>query len=125
LARGPDGIHLDLQRAVGEVAGQIIGFHINFIHNTIRDVILYLRFTGRDGGQALRQKAFEHIEQLVKHAQASGMGCLFSSHYESPGEWAAYKATPVVDGFRPLKIRLTPHHYPFWSRVLRKIDVKP
>jgi hypothetical protein len=58
-----------------------------FDYNTISDVILHIRYTARQGGDLLRAKATEHMEELVGEANKAGLGLLFSLKHDFPSEW--------------------------------------
>ena len=89
-----------------------------FDYSTITDVILHVRYTAREGGQALRAKALADLKERIGTAQAHGSHRLFSLRHDFPNAWAAYRAAPATDGFRPLTLTLTPAHFPFWSTAL-------
>ncbi len=58
-----------------------------FDYNTISDVIIHMRFTSRQGGTQLKEKAVEHIQSLVEDASSSGLIRLFSLKHDFPAEW--------------------------------------
>lgn len=58
-----------------------------FDYNTISDVIIHVRYTARQGGALLSEKAVAQLEELVGEANASGLGLLFSLAHDFPGEW--------------------------------------
>ena len=88
-----------------------------FDHNTISDVVLHLRYTARDGGETLRQKTVEHVQQLINKAEAAGMVRLFSVRHEFPSEWAKFQSQqPAANQRHKLTLVLRPEHYPFWSQ---------
>ena len=58
-----------------------------FNYNTIFDVILHMRYTARQGGAQLGEKAVEHIQELIEEANSSGLGQLFSLHHNFSTEW--------------------------------------
>ena len=88
-----------------------------FDYATISDVVLHLRYTARDGGESLRQKAVEHVQQLISKAEAAGMVRLFSVRHEFPTEWAKFQSqTPGANQRYELTLNLRPEHYPFWSQ---------
>ena len=88
-----------------------------FDYATISDVILHIRYTARDGRDSLRQKAVEHVQQLISKAEAVGMVRLFSVRHEFPSEWAKFQSQqPAANQRHKLTLVLRPEHYPFWSR---------
>jgi hypothetical protein len=86
-----------------------------FDYATISDVVLHVRYTAREGGDALAKGAKGDLARLIGNAQATGSIRLFSLRHDFPSAWAEFKAASAVGGFRPLAIRLTPEHYPYWS----------
>ena len=58
-----------------------------FDYNTISDVILHVRYTARQGGSLLGQKAVEDLRRLVEAANTSGLVQLFSLEHDFPSEW--------------------------------------
>jgi hypothetical protein len=82
-----------------------------FDYRTIRDVILHIRFTARNGGSLLRQAAINHLRELIANAEASGQVRLFSVRDEFPTEWQQAPSSENT-----LRIGLRDDHYPYWSR---------
>src|SRR5262249_8192994 len=62
----------------------------HFDYNTIADVILHIRYTARDGGAPLRQKAQESLENLLGAAGSTGLSLLASLNHDFPNEWRHY-----------------------------------
>lgn len=89
-----------------------------FDFDTISDVIFHLRYTARDGGALLRQRAIENLETRIAESQAPGSVRLFSVRHEFPTEWARFKGARLGDGVSVAELSLTlrEEHYPFWSR---------
>lgn len=58
-----------------------------FDYDTISDVILHVRYTARQGGAQMRDKAVENLESLVEDANATGLALLFSLKHDFPAEW--------------------------------------
>jgi len=67
-----------------------------FDYGTIADVILHVRYTARQGGAALGDKAVENLQALVAEANASGLGLLLSLPHEFPGEWQRFVTGPTA-----------------------------
>jgi len=61
-----------------------------FDYNTISDVILHLRYTARQGGSILRQKAVENLGGLIEDTDTSGLVQLFSLRHEFATEWRRF-----------------------------------
>jgi hypothetical protein len=90
-----------------------------FDFSTISDVILHLRYTAREGGDALRSQALANLEDLIGAGKTVGSVRLFSMRHEFPSDWAKFKnssgsANPPV--LAPLTFTMRPEHYPFWSQ---------
>lgn len=63
-----------------------------FDYSTISDVILHIRYTARQGGSPLRDKAMEHLQELLTEANTSGLALVFSLQHDFPGEWHRFVA---------------------------------
>jgi len=61
-----------------------------FDYDTITDVILHIRYTARQGGDQLRDKAVENINTLVNMTNESGLALLLSLNHEFSDEWYRY-----------------------------------
>ena len=89
-----------------------------FDFDTITDVVIHVRYTAREGGDALKAAAVSNLQTLINKAQTVGSVCLFSVRHEFPSQWAKFQsvtiaaATPTAE----LKLDLVPELYPFWSR---------
>jgi hypothetical protein len=91
-----------------------------FDFDTISDVILHVRYTSRQGGEALKAAAVQNLQKQIKAAQAAGSVRLFSIRHEFPTEWARFKRA-VIDVDSPtatLALNFLPQHYPFWTQGL-------
>jgi Tc toxin complex TcA C-terminal TcB-binding domain len=96
-----------------------------FDYDTIADVILHVRYTAREGGATLKQKALDHLEEVIKAAAPDGpkVGAvrLLSVRHEFPAEWARFKSQkPAAGTTCALQLELRDEHYPFWSRGRRE-----
>lgn len=60
-----------------------------FDYSSISDVILHLRYTARQGGGILAQRATNHLRMLVGQA-STGLVQLFSLRYDFPSEWQRF-----------------------------------
>jgi hypothetical protein len=89
-----------------------------FDFNTISDVILHLRYTAREGGNALRKLAVANLEDRIGAAKTAGSVRLFSMRHEFPSDWAKFKNAQISSSapFAPLSFTMRPEHYPFWSQ---------
>lgn len=91
-----------------------------FDYDTISDVILHVRFTAREGGNALKAAAVQNLQNLINKAQTVGSVRLFSIRHEFPTEWAKFTSV-TINGATPtagLSLTLRPEHYPFWAQGL-------
>ncbi len=61
-----------------------------FDYNAIADVVLHMRFTAREGGGLLAQKANEYLRERLAEAGGSGLVRLFSLNHDFPGEWQRF-----------------------------------
>src|SRR5262249_49517411 len=99
-----------------------------FDYDTISDVILHIRYTAREGGQALKDKATANLKTQVAEATAAGMMRLFSVRNEFPSEWARCKNANFTDDVRTANLILPLHeeHYTYWSkgrvRSVKKVE---
>ena len=82
-----------------------------FDYNTISDVILHLRYTAREGGQNLRNKAVEHVQALVGEATASGLALLLGLKHDFPSEWHRY-----VAGTGKFTATVKREHFPYFTK---------
>lgn len=88
-----------------------------FDFDTIADVILHIRYTGREGGDLLRKGAIDNMRALADAGAAVGATRLFSVRQEFPTEWAKFQGSPADPAKRfGLAINLREEHYPFWSQ---------
>ncbi|AKU92350.1 insecticidal toxin protein [Vulgatibacter incomptus] len=95
------------------------GDPVQFDFETISDVILHVRYTAREGGSLLRDKAVSNLKELIAASSAAGSVRLFSIRDEFPSEWARFQAqVPSVGQRFALEFKLGPEHYPFWSKGL-------
>jgi hypothetical protein len=91
-----------------------------FDFDTITDVILHVRYTAREGGEALNAAAVQNLQTQINKAQTVGSVRLLSARYEFPSEWAKFRqaaiqaATPTAG----LVLGLRPEHYPYWAQTL-------
>jgi len=89
-----------------------------FDYDTISDVILHIRYTAREGGQALKDKAIANLKAQIADATAAGMVRLFSVRREFPSDWARFKNAKLTDDVQTaeLSLPLREEHYPYWSK---------
>jgi len=100
-----------------------------FDYDTITDVILYLRYTAREGGGLLRNGAVVNLKTRIEEAQAAGSVRLFSLRHEFPTEWAKFKSVKIEGETKlaELTLNLREEHYPFWSQgrleAIKRVDL--
>ncbi len=71
-----------------------------FDYDTISDVILHMRYTARQGGASLKEKAEERIKGLVEDASTSGLFRLFSLRHDFPNEWQNFVTSDSDENFK-------------------------
>jgi len=93
-----------------------------FDFDTITDVVLHIRYTAREGGEALKALAVTNLTNKIKNAATVGSVRLFSLRHEFPSDWAKFKGatTPLA----PLSFNLLPQHFPFWAAKLNLSGVR-
>lgn len=85
-----------------------------FDYAAISDVILHVRYTARDGGQALGASATKSLTQMPPAAAAPGdpapaMALLLSLRHDFPTEWYAFSTSAAGD----FTAALTMDHFPY------------
>lgn len=83
-----------------------------FDYLTISDVVLHVRYTARQGGAQLGEKAVEHMSGLVANAASSGLSQMFSLPHEFPTEWHAF----VTSEDAPLVVNVKRDHFPYFTQ---------
>ena len=82
-----------------------------FDYDTIADVILHFRYTARQGGTQMRDKAVKHLKELIGEANSSGLALLFSLKQDFPNEWHRF-----VTGVENFKTIVKREHFPYFSQ---------
>jgi Tc toxin complex TcA C-terminal TcB-binding domain len=82
-----------------------------FDYNTIADVKLHVRYTARQGGAQMRDKAVEHLKELTGEANSSGLALLFSLKEDFPNEW--YRFVTGTENFEAMVKR---DHFPYFTQ---------
>lgn len=80
-----------------------------FDYNAISDVIIHVRYTARQGGAQLGQKAGEHLRELLEQANAAGLMRLFSLPHDFPTEWNQF-----VTGEEDFQATIGREHFPYF-----------
>lgn len=89
-----------------------------FDYDTITDVVLHIRYTAREAGDAFKTAAIQNLRTQINKAQTIGSVRLFSVRHEFPSEWARFQSV-TIGGATPtaeLSLTLLPEHYPFWAQ---------
>lgn len=123
--------HLELSGKWRGSSGKAVEFP-QFDFNTISDVILHLRYTAREGGDLLKQKAVEKLQEaldnIVLTEGRKGLFRLFSMRHEFSGEWHRFlhPANTTAD-HQALTLKLTKEHFPFQFQAkqitINKIEI--
>lgn len=82
-----------------------------FDYDTISDVILHIRYTARQGGAQIRDKAVEHIRKIMSEADSSRLALLFSLKHDFPIEWHHF-----VTGSENFKTEVKRDCFPYFTR---------
>ena len=91
-----------------------------FDFDTVTDVVLHLRYTAREGGEALKTLAVKNLKTKIQNAATVGSVRIFSLRHEFPSEWAKFKGAAITAAapVAPLSFNLLPQHFPFWAAKL-------
>jgi peptidoglycan hydrolase-like protein with peptidoglycan-binding domain len=97
-----------------------------FDYQTISDVVLHLRYTAREGGDALKANASDNlinkINTMLVSMQDTGLMRLFSLKHEFPSEWYAFFNPPSDGGDQVLSVIIDSDRFPYFAS-LAKIEV--
>lgn len=85
----------------------------HFDLETIPDVVLHVRYTARDGGHLLAQKAKDHWKKIVADAESAPLSRLFSLKQEFPSEWQRLQSVKTNNGDHSQTFSLAKHRFPF------------
>ncbi|MGH2644116.1 MAG: hypothetical protein ACRDE2_09220, partial [Chitinophagaceae bacterium] len=90
-----------------------------FDYDTIGDVIIHLRYTARDGGQALHDAAAQNlqtaIDSMLVSQKDNGLMRIFSARNEFPTEWYAFLNPASASDDQVLSLNLSPDRFPFFA----------
>jgi hypothetical protein len=99
----------------------------SFDYMTIADVILHVRYTARQGGDAFRGQATAAVQQVLQGGPGASAGSpipvlvlLFSLKHDFPGEWAAFvsASTAAASGTTvPFQVQLSLGYFPFLAQT--------
>lgn len=93
-----------------------------FDYATISDVVLHVRYTARDGGEALRAAATDSVETLLG-SDESPLFRLISVRHDFPAEWHALVSSGPASTSRAVTIDLSAARFPFFTHG-RQITIK-
>jgi hypothetical protein len=115
-----------------EGAGAISEWHIElskdddlrqFDYNTISDVILHMRYTARDGGDSLKDKAIKELKNILATLQLAekrtGLFRLFSAKHEFPSDWYRFLHPNDTATSQTLALGLSIERFPFLFRGMQ------
>jgi hypothetical protein len=84
-----------------------------FDYNTLSDVILHLRYTARQGGDVLREKAIRYLQPLLAESSTAGLGLLFSLRHDYATEWAAFVNSTANT---PFNATIQKDYFPYFTQ---------
>ena len=89
-----------------------------FDFDTITDAVIHVRYTAREGGDALQSAAIASLQSLIDKAQTVGSVCLFSVRHDFPSQWAKFQSVAIAAATPSAELQLTlvPELYPFWAQ---------
>jgi hypothetical protein len=97
-----------------------------FDYQTISDVILHLRYTARDGGQALTDAANASTASLLADANTWPLRRLFSLRHEFPSEWSRF-VNSQASGMATITVDLGTARFPYFAQgrtiVVRQVTI--
>ncbi len=103
-----------------EGAGVISRWHIElpssfrpFDYNTISDVVLHVRYTARDGGEALKQLAVAELQDAINALAGHSLARLFSARHEFSNEWYRFLHPADLATNQILRFDLIAERFPF------------
>jgi len=89
-----------------------------FDYNTITDVIMQVKYTAREGGDALKLNASDNlnnkINQMLVSLKDKGLARIFSARHEFPNEWYQFLNPVLNTDDQVLNINLSKERFPFF-----------
>jgi len=82
-----------------------------FDYNTISDVIIHVRYTSREGGKALRDKAVTNIDEIFPVQGESGLEYMLSMKHDYAMEWSRF-----INTDSPLVVKLHRNQLPYFLK---------
>jgi hypothetical protein len=105
--------------AISEWRLELVAPFPQFDYSTISDVVLHMRYTARDGGDALRNQAVTEMNndlagmmQLAK--DRSGLIRMFSLRHEFPNQWHQLVSPPAT-GSRTISLAAGKERFPYFT----------
>jgi hypothetical protein len=94
-----------------------------FDFDTIADAVIHVRYTAREGGDALKAAAVANLQSLIQKAQTVGSICLFSVRHDFPSQWAKFQSVAISAATLSAQLQLTlvQELYPFWAQAMGNI----
>jgi hypothetical protein len=95
--------------------------------DNITDIVLHIKYTARDGGQQLRQKAKDYWKKVVADQENLPLTRLLSLKHEFPTEWYRLRTAAEANGDHAQTIALTRERFPILLHrsaiTIGKLDV--
>ena len=89
-----------------------------FDYSTISDVILHLRYTGREAGDPLGSKATSELAAMLDTQGNSSQALMFYLRYDFPTEWAAF-----INGTGNFQVTLEEQYFPYIVQGAKKLSI--
>jgi hypothetical protein len=90
---------------------ELPGVFRQFDYDSIADLVLHVRYTARDGGRQLRDKAVEDLRSRFD-GDDTGLVRMFSLRSEFPADWNRYLHTPAGDA-ADVGLRIDTGRFPY------------
>ena len=89
-----------------------------FDYNTITDVIMQIKYTAREGGDALKLNASDNLNNKINEVLVSlkdkGLMRIFSARHEFPNEWYQFLNPALTTDDQVLSVNLSKDRFPFF-----------
>ena len=89
-----------------------------FDYNTISDVIVQVKYTAREGGDAFKMNASDNlnnkINQMLVSLKDKGLTRIISVRQEFPNEWYQFLNPPLATDDQLLALNITKDRFPFF-----------
>jgi hypothetical protein len=116
-----------------EGAGAISQWHFQlpssvapFDLDTISDVIIHLKYTAREGGDALRGAAGDslkaRVNQMLVSLKDTGLRRMFSAKHEFPTEWYSF-LNPAAGADQVLTMNLSLDRFPYFAATAQSLKI--